>query len=315
MNGVLIVNPKAGNGRVGRRWGQVEPKLWELLGARAEVWRSERPGHAEELAGLAAAQNADWVAVVGGDGTVHEVVNGLCRFQAQTGRQAPRLCFLPAGTGNDFARSHGIPLNPLAAAQALVPGQGKEVEIDIGLAGERYFVNIGGAGFDAEVAADANRSGKTLPGAMPYILSTFKILFTYRNQPMVIHSDGKRLERVALFVAVGVLPFHAGGMMMLPQADPTDGLLDVCIVGDIDKFTLVRLLRTVFTGGHVGHPKVEIFRAEQVEIEGSPALHVHSDGEIVGNLPIAFRCVPKALRLLRPATSSGFWQRHAEAGS
>ncbi|HEY8449656.1 MAG TPA: diacylglycerol kinase family protein, partial [Bacillota bacterium] len=167
--GVVILNPVAAHGRVRRRWPRIDEALRSVTGNAPTVWVSQAPGHAVDLAERAVHEGYDWVAACGGDGTVHEVVNGLCRAadgQLADGRP-PYLVVLPAGTGNDFARSLGIPRHPLQAIASY--RNGSVGTVDVGRVSGRFFANVGGAGFDAEVAAEVNRSGKRMSGALPYV--------------------------------------------------------------------------------------------------------------------------------------------------
>lgn len=299
----MIVNPTAGNGRVRRRWPGIHRRLVAALGSEPAVWFTEGPGHAGELARAAAAESYDWVAACGGDGTVHEVVNGLCRarYDDGLGEAVPALLVIPAGTGNDFARSLALPIHPDAALDLLAAGKLQPRWVDAGFVAGRYFVNVGGVGFDAEVAAEVNRIGKRLPGAATYVWALLKKLVTYRNEKVLIEAAGRRLEQKILLVAVGTGRYYGGGMMILPHADPADGLLDACIGGDLSRLGTLALLPRIFSGGHVGHPQVAFLKADRVRIDGPRHLHVHADGEVVGRLPVEFRAVPAAVRLLSPA--------------
>lgn len=302
--GVVILNPVAAQGRIRRQWPQIEAAITGVIGKKPDVWVSQRPGHATDLAKRAALEGYTWVAVCGGDGSVHEVVNGLFSARAPHSNisDAPALIVIPAGTGNDFARSLGMPINALQVVSGLSDPVADV--IDIGQVGKYYFANIGGAGFDAEVAADVNRKGIKTGGALPYVLSVLKKMIVYENQDIQIVLDGKVIERRSLLVAVGIMPYYAGGMHILPGADPQDGLLDVCVCGDLGKLQILSLLPRIFSGGHVGHPLVEFYRAKTVRIQGPSRLHVQADGEIVGNLPIEFRCLPKALKIIKPSLVS-----------
>ncbi|HEX6987893.1 MAG TPA: diacylglycerol kinase family protein [Bacillota bacterium] len=299
----MIVNPMAGNGRVRRHWPGIQRRLADVLGYEPPVWFTERPGHAAELARARAAEPHAWIAACGGDGTVHEVVNGLCRarFDDDIGDAVPALVVIPAGTGNDFARSQGLPVHVDGSIDLLASPGLESRWVDAGFVAGRYFVNVGGVGFDAEVAAEVNRLGKRLPGAASYVWALLKKLVTYRNEVVVIEAGDLRIERKILLTAVGTGRYYGGGMLILPPAEPADGLLDACIAGDLSRLATLGLLPRIFSGGHVGHPLVTFLRADRIRIDGPRHLNVHADGEIVGQLPVEFRCVPGAVRLLAPA--------------
>lgn len=301
---VCILNPAAGGGRALRLEPSIEAFLRER-GLAARITRTEAPGHAADLAAEAAAAGASTLVAVGGDGTVHEVVNGLLggdvgRSPAlgQPRERLPELAVVPAGTGNDFARTLGI---PRAADRALpVLADGRSRRVDVGRVGRRYFVNIAGVGFDAEVAADVNRRPKRLPGFLPYVLGVFRILARYQPTPVRFRLDGVAHAGPILLLAVGNARFYGGGMMLCPDASVDDGVFDVCVGGDVGKLETLRLLVKVFKGAHVGHPRVTMYRARTVEVESATPLYVHADGEVIGQVPVAFTCLPGALAVRVP---------------
>lgn len=293
---LIIFNPTAGRGRASKSWPQIEEALEASLGGSMEVATTEGPGHATELAAKASGNGFNMVLACGGDGTIHEVINGL---GGQNG--SPPLAIVPAGTGNDFARTLGIPLDSVKAASGLA--RPRLTHIDLGKVGDRYFANVGGVGFDAEVAAEVNKAGRLLRGAVPYVWAVLKKLFTYSATDLTVYLDDERLDRRALLVAVGVASYYGGGMKILPGADVQDGLLDVCIAGDVSKLATVVLLPKLFSGSHIHHPKIEMRRARTVRVEGPEHLHVHTDGEVIGHLPITFSSVHRGLALALPDTA------------
>lgn len=260
-------------------------------GLPVEFGWTEGPGHATGLAVAAARAGFGQVAAMGGDGTLHEVINGLAETDPQ-----PVLGVIPAGTGNDFARSLGIPLDPLQAAGVVT--HGCERCIDLGRVNGRYFVNVGGVGFDAEVAAMVNRGPHRGGGAWPYVVSLFRVLATYRNAMVRIRLDGEQsFKEKILLVAVGNARSYGGGMKVVPHALVDDGLLDVCIGGDLNPVQTLGLLPKVFAGTHLGHPMVRSLRARKIEVESEQSLSVHADGETVGVTPAVFEVVPGRLRV------------------
>jgi diacylglycerol kinase (ATP) len=282
---LVIVNPVAGGGRARRAVPTILATL-ERTGVISEVQYSRHPGDAEDLARRAAAEGLAPVIGVGGDGTLQEIVNGLL-----TAADPPPLGIVPAGSGNDFARGLGLPLAARHAA-ALIAGA-RAVAVDLGRSGGRYYLNVAGVGFDAEVAAAVARGGR-----WRYLAATVRNLWRYRNQPLVVHVDGEVVARRALLVAVANGPCYAGGMRICPDARPSDGLLDVCVIGDVTRLEILRLLPGVFFGRHARHPKVEFRRSRVVRIEGPPGTRAHVDGESCGTVPVEFRAVPAALRVL-----------------
>jgi diacylglycerol kinase (ATP) len=283
-----IVNPTSGGGRSVRLWRQARPILVEA-GWQITERLSERRGHARELA---AAADAPVVLSVGGDGTAHEVANGLLG----AGRGAT-LAVLPVGAGNDFARAIGVPREPLAAAGALVSSRTRE--IDVGEVNGRCFLTIAGAGFDGEVARLVNAWPKLLGGMATYVLGILKMLVTYRPVQVRITIDGVPETERLFLIAVGNTAWNAGGMWLVPPARPDDGILHAVIAGPLTRLEALLVLPKVFSGGHLGHPKIRQAMAREITVEGA-ALAVQADGESVGTLPARFTVRPRALTVLAP---------------
>ncbi len=290
----VIVNPAAGRGRGRRAWTVVGPALRDA-GLQFEETFEEQPGQAIPLAEDAARAGYDVIVAVGGDGTVHEVVNGIMRAGM---REQPAIGIIPGGTGNDFARALGIPKDPLEAGRLLLSGARRRV--DIGQVNERYFVGISGVGFDAEVAAKVNRWPKWVGGTPVYIAAILNMLVTYRLAPTRIFLDGRE-ERLRLFLlAAANTPWYGGGMFMAPDARADDGKLEVITARDLSKFETLGLLPKVFSGAHLRHRKVSHQAVRELRVESDVPLSIHADGEMVGQVPAVFRAVPGAIEVIVP---------------
>jgi diacylglycerol kinase (ATP) len=297
---LAIVNPVAGNGRARRVWQRVRAAVEDL---RACEWVvTEGIGHARELAARAAARGYERVVAVGGDGTVFEVANGLAKTPTALG-------IIPAGTGNDSARNFGIPGDPFAAAR--VATRGVDVPIDLGeirrAQTSTYFVSVAGFGFDAEVAWRVNRAsrgwGKALGGTRPYLAGVLQTLWQYRSPPMRLSVDQRLVVRRMFMVAVANSPSYGGGMRIAPQAVPDDGLLDVCLVRDVSRLDVLRLVPRIYSGGHVSHPAVELVRCRELTADADHRVRCHADGELVGELPVRVGIVPGGLRCVTGSAS------------
>lgn len=292
MRTLCIVNPVAGSGRGKKAWEQVAPTLASL---HPEVAWTERAGHATEIARRACGDGFTHLIAVGGDGTIHEVVNGM--DGAETA-----LAIIPAGTANDFARSAGIPFRAVAAATGLQRDRRRAV--DVGVCHGQRYLNVAGAGFDAEVARKINAGPRRSRGAVPYVWTAVRLAFRYDSASMRLNLDGRELRQRFLVVAVGNASAYGGGMRICPRAVIDDGLLDVCMVGHLKGTQILRILPKVFLGRHIHHPAVRYERAQHVRIDSeSPDadVAVHADGELVGGLPIAFTLQPGACTLWMPA--------------
>lgn len=292
----IIVNPAAGRGRARRAWeATIRPMLREGGLSFTEVYE-DRPRAAVPLAEQATREGYEIVAAVGGDGTVHEVLNGIL---GPAVARRPALAVVPGGTGNDFARGVGIPKDMIAAARLLLE-RGRWRRVDVGQVNDRYYGTISGVGFDAEVAAEVNGWPKWVAGTVVYTAGILKTLITYRCAPTRITIDGETVEVPMFLIAAANTPWYAGGMYMAPHARPDDGYLEVILARDLTKLETLGVLPKVFSGDHLKHPKVSHRAAREIRVESDVSLAIHADGETVGRVPAVFRVLPQALDVLVP---------------
>ncbi|HEY8347121.1 MAG TPA: diacylglycerol kinase family protein [Symbiobacteriaceae bacterium] len=291
----FIVNPTAGHGRALKLWKRLEPLAASL--GDFEVKLTRYPGHARELAREAARGGFDRVIAVGGDGTVSEVAAGLVGTAAAFG-------VIPSGTGNDWIKSTGVPRDPEAALR--VAFSGRRAKMDVGLAfGRHLFFNVAGIGFDAEVMRRVNGYGPVLKmfgGAVPHLLGVLGALREYRGVDVEVELDGRSfaVSRMAL-MAVGIGRFFGGGLMILPNAAPDDGLFDIVWGDNLNRLELLNLLIKLFPGTHMGHPKVHFARGRRLVIRSDRPVFVEADGEVIGQLPVSLELLPGALEVLLPS--------------
>jgi YegS/Rv2252/BmrU family lipid kinase len=286
---LAIVNLFAGRHAAARIWAHLQSHT-DLTRAWACAM-TEYPGHARELAADAARRGVTRVVAVGGDGTVNEVAGGLVHSQTV-------LAMIPAGTGNDVAKNLGIPSNPVAAAALAQTGAERSLDVGEVQTSDRlaYFLNVAGFGFDAEVAWRVNRIPKLLGGTLPYLAGVLQTLWRYTSPPMRLEIDGQPIDRRVFLVAVANCHSYGGGMQIAPRARPDDGLFDVCVVKDLGKLEVLRVVPRIYSGGHVGHPAVVMFRCRAVTAVATGRVLCHADGELAGALPARFRVLPAALR-------------------
>lgn len=291
----LLVNPTAGRGRAGR-W--VDPVADRLAGAGARVEVAAAPD-AARLADRCAellAGGVDGVVALGGDGMVHLAV------QAVAGTGLP-LGIVPAGTGNDIAGGLGLPADPLAAADVVAAGRTRVVDAGRASAADgtsRWWAGVLGAGFDAAVNERANAM-RWPAGPRRYDLAILAELARLRPHPVRLVLDGQARELDVTFVTVGNTASYGGGMRICPAADPTDGLLDVTVVGPVSRVELIKVKPRVYDGSHIHHRAVSTFRAREVSLAaGAGQLVAYADGERVGRLPLTCTVVPGALRIFAP---------------
>ncbi len=288
----FIVNPVAGRGRTRRQWPEVE-RFLRTLGLEYQANFTQKPGDATVAARAAKEEGFDAVVAVGGDGTIQEVANGL----QGTGLV---LGVLPTGTGNDFARSMELPRSIEECCRVLT--RGRIIDVDLGRVDGSYFLNVAGAGFDAEVARMASEDVKFLRGTAAFVFATMYTLLSFTPAEFVLELDGQQRRTRAMMVAVANGRYFGGGMLVAPGARMDDGLFDVCIIGALGKLEFARVFPSVFKGEHVQHPKVSMVKAERVQVsaEGSRVLSCEADGNLAGVLPKEFEVIPGAQRLLVP---------------
>ncbi|MFI7213517.1 diacylglycerol kinase [Micromonospora maritima] len=292
----VLANPTAGRGR----HRGLLPRILARLGGAGrpvELLTARTPAEAEAACHAAVAGGAGALVAVGGDGTVHRAV------QAVAGTAVP-FGPVPAGTGNDFAVETGFPADPLAAveviAAALAAGRTRPVDLArlSGSGGaDRWYGAVLAAGFDAIVNERANRM-RWPRGPRRYDLAILVELARLRPRRYRLVLDGVPQEVDAVLVAVGNAASYGGGMRICPDADPTDGLLDVVVGGRFDRRTLMRVKPRIYQGTHVTHPLVRAYRARTVEL-AAEGITTYVDGERSFDLPVTVTAVPSALRLLR----------------
>ena len=296
---VFLVNPASANGKTGKRWPKIAQVAKEA-GLRGEAIFSEGPGQLSELAREAADEGATLLVVVGGDGTVHEVVNGIA------GLESVELALIPRGTGWDFARGHGIPKRLSEALRIARDGQARPFDLgratyqtDTGEA-TAWFANIASVGMSGAVAAKANSTTKALGAKTSYLLALGVVFARWRNVHLEVAVDDESRDALMEDAIVAVGRYLAGGMMITPDALPDDGLFDVLLIGDITKTELVRVMPKIYKGTHLPHPKGEVLRGRTVSIEAEEPLPLQLDGEQPGTTPVRFEIVPAAIRLRVP---------------
>lgn len=261
-------------------------------GLDGRVVVTEQPGHATEVARELVASGETRIATMGGDGTIGEVANALI----DTGVE---LAVISMGTGNDVARSLGLPLNDLAAALMLA-FDGEARPVDMGRDRDRAFLSVLGLGFPAVVAAEANRF-TWLKGPPAFFAAVYKAIHRLRAVPLVIELDDLTLDMECAAVMIQNTPYTGGGLLMAPGARVDDGLLDVVIVDDIGKKDLMINFPKVYSGRHFEHPSFSLHRTTRVRIRSEERLPKMFDGDLCGWTPVEAEVCRGALRVVQPA--------------
>ncbi|TML28350.1 MAG: diacylglycerol kinase family lipid kinase [Actinobacteria bacterium] len=300
MKTVFLVNPASANGSTGRRWPEIA-RAAAAAGITGDALFSQRPGELTDLTRRAIQDGATLLVVVGGDGTVHEVVNGAI------GAGDVELAVLPRGTGKDFVRSLRIPSDVRAALA--VARDGRPRTLDAGRATYRswngseasaYFANFAGAGISGAIARRANRSSKALGGRVSFFAATLAVFASWKSADVTVQIDGERRSGDMFEVLVMNGDYAAGGMWVTPEAEPDDGRLDVLLIGDVSKADFVRTFPKIYRGKHLSHPKIDVLHGAAVRVDAAPAVPVVLDGEQPGTTPARFELVPQALRVRVP---------------
>jgi diacylglycerol kinase (ATP) len=226
----------------------------------------------------------------GGDGTIHCIANILVNTDKNIG------C-IPMGSGNDIARNLNIPLEMEAACQVLKNCNIRKIDMGL-INGKYYYLAVSGAGFDSVVNDLANNTKFPIKGPAKYTYAVYKTLITYRSKKFHIKYDGTQRTVDAMFLVVGNMASYGGGMKITPNADPEDGIFDVCIIKRMSKLHFIKIFPSVFKGEHITDEFVESFRAKNVEIDSDYKFSVFADGEYMCKLPAKFEVAKKSLNFI-----------------
>ena len=285
----FIVNPAAGTGYSLEVIRKLDEKL-RAKGTEFRVFRTERPGHATEIA-ASLAKDSDVISVVsvGGDGTAGEVAAGL------TGTGKP-MGIIPAGTGNDFIKSVCIPNDPDQALEIVLTG--KPVPTDTGTVNEKFFLNVCGTGFDVTVLDYAEEEKKKHRGLLPYFLGLIKAIFHYWSVELTITADGISEQAEFLICSIANGRFIGGGIPICPVADPGDGLLDLVMIRNIRKWQIPFYLPGLMLSRDLHFRITRHRQVSEVRITGK-GLRINIDGDIISLDDADFRIHSGSLLLIR----------------
>jgi YegS/Rv2252/BmrU family lipid kinase len=292
MRGLVICNPRAG--RPGNE-GSIAAAVDILRGAgwSVDLESSAGPGDVTRLAEQATREDMDAVLVAGGDGTLNEAVQALAGSDTALG-------YLPYGTVNIWAREIGLPIDPVAAAGALIGS--RQETIDVGYANGRAFLLMAGVGLDGEVVrrAQSVERHKQRFGVLPYVAVGLSTVPLYRGADMELRYDGVIRRVQALMLVVGNTRLYAGRYQLTPQAVMNDGWLDLCIVKGKGPLALVRQSLPVLLSRKITYSDVEMLRVRELIVDSDEPLPFQVDGELAGMAPVRFSVRPRALRVMVP---------------
>ncbi|POZ92906.1 diacylglycerol/lipid kinase family protein [Petrotoga halophila] len=301
---LFIVNPAAGGGKALKVWTKNIYPILEKKKIEFDYLFTKKPYDGFNLALEGIKKGYKKIVSVGGDGTVNEIVNAIM-LQDIIDPIEISVGSIGSGSGNDWGKSVGIPTNfeeaviNLQKDNFILQDVGKVSYIQKGVEKTRYFVNVAGMGFDAEVTYRANKSKKRLFGKLSYSLILFSVLFSFEDPYVEIKIDGKKVyENQALTLNVGICRYSGGGMMLTPKAKYDDGLFDITVVDKISVGTILANLRKIYDGSFINHQAVKTFRGKSIEITSKEKLYLEADGESLGDSPLYFEIFPQRLKVL-----------------
>ena len=340
-NFVIIANPISGKGHAKNVAEQGYAALTES-GKQGQLMLTSASGDAKRFAEEAASDGTQLIIACGGDGTLHEVVNGIATVPDVI------LGVLPCGRGNDFAAAIGVPLKSEAAIATLLSGT--PIRVDLGccyssrqslaisnqqkplstesvaqneMEGEsterhfnaqtpltepqgiskKYFVTIATCGYDTEVSRRASKGTPLFAGTASYAYAAVETLFYYEPPFVRLEGDFGTHEGLLLLAATGITNRYGGGFQIVPDARIDDGLFDVCIIRPVSSLTILRLLVTLFWGGHVGHPAVSMHQTRTLKIETDTPMLLYADGEPMCETPATIEIIKHGLVVMAPQRS------------
>lgn len=315
MRPLLIVNPRSAGGKTGEIFDQMREPIRRALG-EFDVQCTEGPRHASDLARAAALEGRETVVAVGGDGCIHEVVNGLMQARAQ-GAASTRMGIIGQGTGGDFRKTLGLEHRLDRYCATIARGETRRIDVGRfsyrthhGAEAEAYFVNILSAGIGGLVDRIVSETSKALGGTIAYLGASVRGLIESRvgrlRCRITLDGEAREEEISTRNIAVCNGRYFGSGMKVAPMAELDDGLFEVVDLGDAPRLRFFLASSRLYTGKHIGHPDVRHFRCQRLEMEllnqdAADHFLLDVDGEPLGRLPISISVEPRALEVLAPA--------------
>lgn len=302
-NWIAIVNKAAGGGKTEQDWPEIEGYL-RKYGIKYEPFFTNRRLHAAIIAKNKINEGYSRIIVVGGDGTMNEVINGLFS-QGHMHTTEVMLGMISVGTGNDWAKMFKIPLDYEEAVRTIkeqktfIQDAGLVQYTKNGKEWNRYFINIAGMGFGAKVVERSNRmkdKGKSSP--MLYFYNILASLVGYKAQKADIEIDGKAFNRSIFSMNVGICKYNGNGMIPVPHAVADDGLYSITLIKKIGKLNLLANINRLYNGKIINHSRVETYMGQTIQIGSSSKLMIETDGESLGQGPVSFQIIPKSVRVI-----------------
>jgi YegS/Rv2252/BmrU family lipid kinase len=325
---LIVFNPAAGQAAIVRPEIDHAAELWRTQGWQVELRPTACAGDATNIAKTAAAEGYHIVVATGGDGTVNEVTNGLVNTETA-------LAVLPAGTVNIWAREMGLPMDIQQAAAQLLLAQW--CQIDVGRVRsqfprlrrrsrktirqkvvmiDRYFLLMGGVGFDAAVAAGVNPQEKKRFGAIAYVKQAVQMAWEYRGTQVAVKVDDRKIRGRFLMAVVGNSQLYGGVIKFTVNALLDDGLLDLCVIQGRSMLKAPLRLLSIFSRSHHRDDRIQYYQAKKIQFLSRKPIPVQIDGDYLGTTPMLFEVVPKGLwALIPPGVDRSLWQQASESST
>jgi YegS/Rv2252/BmrU family lipid kinase len=304
---LIVVNPHAGSNKCKRDWPKIKKRLDEA-GLDMHIVFTKRKYHAMQLTHELIEKNGfKKIIVVGGDGTLNEVVNGILK-QDRYRPDEITAGLITVGTGNDWARMYEMPesykkqINIISKGHTFLQDVGQVKYLYSKDSENRYFINIAGMGYDALVAQKTNlMKEKGKGGPIAYLINLISGLFQYKSVHLDIVADGRKVFSGKVFsMSIGICKYNGGGMMQLPNAVADDGLFDITVIRKTTKYRIVTNIKNLYDGSFVNMPEVTQYTGKEITITSTPAhkLYLETDGESLGHSPLYFKVIPRTVRLI-----------------
>ncbi|MEX0983259.1 MAG: diacylglycerol kinase family protein [Bacteroidales bacterium] len=306
---LVVVNPAAGGGKTRKDWPEIEKLLTKHRVGHDPVFTNRRL-HAMVLARQQIEAGYNKIIVVGGDGTMNEVINGVFA-QKRIPTTEVMLGMIPVGTGNDWGKMFNLPsdyegaIETIKTQKTFIQDAGMVTYFKSNKSWQRYFINIAGLGFGAKVVARSNNlkdKGKSSPQL--YLATLFTSLLRYRSIRASIEIDGNAFKRTVFSMNVGIGKYNGGGMMQVPHAIADDGLYSITLIKRMGKLNVIANIRMLYNGKITSHSKVEAYTGKVINVDSPSLLHLETDGETLGHSPMAFQIIPRSVKVIANGISA-----------
>lgn len=301
----IIANPTAGNHTARRKLSVIQKQL-SASGITFELVETQYQKEAIQLVQQATQKGFRKIMAIGGDGTNNEVINGILN-QTITPSHEITYCLLPVGTGNDWIKEYKIPtpiekwIAALSSSTIFLQDIGKVSFFKNGKQQQRYFANVAGMAYDPFVLSEMEKLKRPITNRLAYLAYGMYYVFKYKLQRARVSFNNSSVENYFYLINAGICRYSGGGMQLVPHAIPDDGHLALTLAGPLSKLGVILNSYRFYNGSIGAHPKVDTFSTKHIKVEAidDPIL-VEVDGEVLGETPVEFSIIPKALKIVVP---------------